>query len=224
MNSKHPLIKGTLMLTLAGFISRIIGFFYRIFLSHTIGAEGLGIYQLIFPVSAVCYALTCAGIQTAVSKVTAEVHDKHSRSSSKDYLAAGFLLSLFLSVICAVILFCNADPIAIHLIGDRRCSPLLKILACSVPLEAVHSLCNGYFFGQKKTKIPAFSQLMEQSVRVLFVYLVYTLQYQHLDVFPLQFIVLGTVVGESASMLYSVIFALIYMKKNCRLKKAKSSS
>ncbi|MBQ2426539.1 MAG: oligosaccharide flippase family protein, partial [Lachnospiraceae bacterium] len=46
----HTLIAGTLFLTAAGLISRILGFFYRIYLSHTIGAEGLGIYQMVFPI------------------------------------------------------------------------------------------------------------------------------------------------------------------------------
>ena len=32
-------IKGTLILTLTGLVSRLMGFFYRIFLSHTIGAQ-----------------------------------------------------------------------------------------------------------------------------------------------------------------------------------------
>lgn len=40
---KNPLIAGTLLLTAAGFLSRILGFFYRIFLSRAVGAEGLGI-------------------------------------------------------------------------------------------------------------------------------------------------------------------------------------
>ena len=43
---KHPLIAGTLILTLTGLASRFIGFFYKIFLSRTIGAEGIGIYQM----------------------------------------------------------------------------------------------------------------------------------------------------------------------------------
>ena len=53
---KHPLITGTVILTLTGLITRVMGFFYRIFLSHTIGAEGVGIYQLIFPVYALCFS------------------------------------------------------------------------------------------------------------------------------------------------------------------------
>ena len=61
---KHPLITGTVILTLTGLITRVMGFFYRIFLSHTIGAEGVGIYQLIFPVYALCFSFAVAGIQT----------------------------------------------------------------------------------------------------------------------------------------------------------------
>ena len=49
MRRFHPLITGTLLLTAVGFFCRILGFFYRIFLSRTIGAEGLGLYQMIFP-------------------------------------------------------------------------------------------------------------------------------------------------------------------------------
>ena len=48
-SAKHPVLTGTAILTCAGTLSRLIGFFYRIFLSRTIGAQGLGIYQSIFP-------------------------------------------------------------------------------------------------------------------------------------------------------------------------------
>ena len=41
---KHPLITGALILTATGIVTRFIGFFYKIFLSRTIGAEGIGIY------------------------------------------------------------------------------------------------------------------------------------------------------------------------------------
>ena len=56
LSVKRTLFTGTLLLTAAGILSRFIGFFYKIFLSRTIGAEGLGIYQLIFPVMALCFS------------------------------------------------------------------------------------------------------------------------------------------------------------------------
>lgn len=67
-SAKHPVLTGTAILTCAGTLSRLIGFFYRIFLSRTIGAQGLGIYQMIFPVYAFCLSAVTAGIQSALSR------------------------------------------------------------------------------------------------------------------------------------------------------------
>lgn len=68
---KNHLLKGALLLTAAGVFSRIIGFFYRIFLSRTFGAEQMGIYELISPVLALSFALCTSAIQSSISKFTA---------------------------------------------------------------------------------------------------------------------------------------------------------
>ncbi len=57
MSRKHTIIKGTFILTMTGFATRFMGFFYRIFLSHTFGEEGVGLYQLVFPIYALCFSL-----------------------------------------------------------------------------------------------------------------------------------------------------------------------
>ena len=57
---KKAFLTGTLLLTFTGLICRILGFFYRIYLSRTIGAEGLGLYQMVHPLFGICFAL-CAG-------------------------------------------------------------------------------------------------------------------------------------------------------------------
>ena len=84
---------GTLLLTAAGILSRFIGFFYKIFLSRTIGAEGLGIYQLIFPVMALCFSLTSAGIQTSVSRFVSSEIGKQNPAGARFYLLIGLILS-----------------------------------------------------------------------------------------------------------------------------------
>ena len=56
--SKKNFFRGTFILTCTGLASRVIGFFYRIFLSHTIGAHGLGLYQLIMPLQNLVLALS----------------------------------------------------------------------------------------------------------------------------------------------------------------------
>ena len=99
---KNPLITGTIILTVTGFASRFIGFFYRIFLSRLFGAEGMGIYQLISPVLALSFSLTAAGIQTAISKyVAGETVSKDYRSSAL-HLFTGFVLSMAASILCTI--------------------------------------------------------------------------------------------------------------------------
>lgn len=167
----NPLITGTLLLTLTGFASRLIGFFYRSFLSKTFGEEGMGIYQLISPVMALSFSLTAAGIQTAISKYVA------SETSTKDYrtslrvLLTGAVLSLPLSLLCTCIIYHFADFISMHFLLEKRTAPLLRIFSLSIPLSAIHSLVNGYFYGIKKTSLPAATQIVEQVARVGSVFL-----------------------------------------------------
>ena len=167
----NPLITGTLLLTLTGFASRLIGFFYRSFLSKTFGEEGMGIYQLISPVMALSFSLTAAGIQTAISKYVA------SETSTKDYrtslhvLITGAVLSLPLSILCTCIIYHFSDFISIHFLMEKRTAPLLRIFSFSIPLSAIHSLANGYFYGIKKTSLPAATQIVEQVARVGSVFL-----------------------------------------------------
>ena len=56
MSRKKALLLGTVILTATGFLTRIIGFFYRIFLSRTMGAKEIGLFQLLSPVNALCAA------------------------------------------------------------------------------------------------------------------------------------------------------------------------
>ena len=68
---KKAFLASTLLLTGTGFLCRILGFFYRIFLSRTIGAQGLGVYNMIHPVFGICFSLCAGSIQTALSQYTA---------------------------------------------------------------------------------------------------------------------------------------------------------
>ena len=69
---RHTIVRSALILTLANIITRLLGFFYRIFMSNAIGAEGMGLYQLISPIYMLVWAFSSAGISTAISKLTAE--------------------------------------------------------------------------------------------------------------------------------------------------------
>ena len=192
---KHPLFTGTIILTATGLTSRIIGFLYRIFLSHTIGAEGLGIYQLVFPVLALCLSLCTGGIQTAISKFTAE-------SDNFSPFCCGFCICITLSVCCSFVIYRNAPWLAAHVISESACEPLLRIMSLSLPFACLHACFNGYYYGKNKTAIPALSQLFEQVVRVFSVYLFYMIQMEKQAPMTPALAMWGTVCGEAAAALF----------------------
>lgn len=201
---KHPLVIGTLILTVTGLISRVIGFFYRIYLSRLFGEEGMGIYQLLSPVLALSFSLTAAGYQTAISKFVAE---RTARKGENVYqpMLAGLSISLPLSLLCNGLVFCLADYIGVELLLEERTVSMLRILSFSIPLSAVHSCINGYFYGMKKTVTPAVAQLTEQLTRVVCVYAVSAYASAHGMTPTINVAVLGLTVGEFASMLVTIL-------------------
>ena len=204
---RSTFITGTLLLTVAGVLTRIIGFFYRVFLSRTIGAEGLGIYQLLSPVMALGFAVTAAGIQTSISRFVSAEIGKKNPAGARRYLFVGLFLSMVLSVLTGLFIWKNAALIAGSWLGDARCEPLLGILSLSFVPCCIHACINGYYYGLKKTGIPALTQLTEQLARVGTVYILYQIHMGSNTPVPLSITMWGAVMGEVASTLVSVSFA-----------------
>lgn len=202
--NRHPLIIGTLILTATGLVTRVIGFFYRIYLSRLFGEEGMGIYQLLSPVLSLSFSLTAAGYQTAISKFVAAQSAKDTKASYRPMLV-GLSISLPLSLLCTAIVFFGAEYIGTYLLLEMRTVSMLRILAFSIPFSAIHSCINGYFYGTKRAGIPAISQLVEQLTRVGCVYGVSGYALSHGTTPTINVAVLGLAVGELISMMVSVI-------------------
>ena len=223
MDNKYVLLKGTLLLTGAGFITKIIGFIYRIFLSQTIGAEGMGIYQLIFPIHTLCFALSVGGIQTAISRFTAARASLQDEQGARDIFVLSGILSTAIALIVSLILYDNASWFAVHILLEERCTSLLKLMAFSIPMGTLHSCVNGYYYAKKKMSIPAASQLLEQCARVGVSYgLFLILTEQGLSITPM-LAVAGLVGGELVSMIFSLLVILWdYRKAGYRLRNLRS--
>lgn len=204
--SKHKLLKGTFILTITGFITRIIGFIYKIYLADILGAKMLGMYQLIFPVYAVCFTIYGAGIQTAISQVIAADLSRNRKSAhSGRILKTGTLLSLSLALSLCLLVYIQAEWIAIHFVMEPALAPYLRIMALLFPFCSVSACINGYYYGIQEAKVPAIAQMVEQVVRVAFVLLsgmVFTI-----GASPEQgciYAVWGLVAGEAAASLYNM--------------------
>lgn len=67
--AKDKFLHGAMILTLAGLVVKIIGSVNRILLSRLLGGEGIGLYQMAYPVYLLLLAISSAGIPVAISIV-----------------------------------------------------------------------------------------------------------------------------------------------------------
>lgn len=210
---KSPALQGTFILMAAGLLTRFIGFYYRIFLSSQIGAEGMGLYQMIFPIYGLCFSLCVSGIHTSISRYVCR-KDVRPRTT----LAAGMAIALPLSCLCAILLLIFGDAIALYYLHDVRSGLLLRIIAISLPMAVIHSCISGYFLGKRDALVPALSQLFEQIARVISVYVIFHCyagsKLGHMSITELSLIAIaGLIIGELASSILCILALLIERRR-----------
>lgn len=213
MQQKNVLIKGTLILTIAGLLSRVLGFYNRIFLSQFIGAKEVGIYQLIFPIYALSFSICCQGIQTAISKMTATYSSSDHQKYPQCILMIGTAMALFVSLILAALLFTYSDLISLYVLKEESCSICLKLASFAIPFVAVKSCYIGYSYGKKQSFLPASTQLMEQIIRVGSIYLM-SISFYKDKTATASAAVLGMVLGEILSSFYLLLVHFIQTRKD----------
>jgi stage V sporulation protein B len=212
--NKSNLIKGTMVLTIAGLVTRIIGFFYRIFLSNLMGAEIMGIYQLVFPVFTISFTIFASGIQTAISTLVANEVGKNQYKNVQKILQVGMVLSAGLALTLAVITYYYSSFIATKILNEPSCISSIKMLSYAFPFCAVTSSINGYYYGLKKAGVPATTQLIEQIVRVIIVYVIAAYAGNGDVKLTSELAVFGVVLGEFISQLYNI--ASLYFSPSSR--------
>jgi len=214
---KENIIKGTIILTITTIIIRTIGFVFRIYLANAIGAEGIGLYQLIMAFYMLTVTLATSGISVAVSRIVAEEIAKNKYQNAKKALKLSLIISLITSGIATVVLFFGAEPVSIYILKDARAILPLKYLAPSLPLLAFSACYRGYFFAVRDVVKPTTAQVLEQIVRIFVtVYLIKSIRVDNI-IYACSAATIGMTAGELISYIYIVF--LYYIDKKYKSKK-----
>ncbi|WP_294519498.1 polysaccharide biosynthesis C-terminal domain-containing protein [uncultured Pseudoflavonifractor sp.] len=163
--NRSSMLYGTLVLTLTSIISQVLGFVYRIFLSRLIGAEVMGLYQLIMPVYSVIMSLTAIGLTVAVSNLSAEYQALGNPRAVVQLLRKALTAFLVLFALVAGVTVLLYDPISVHLLGDARTQLGLLLLLPCILLTGIENLHKHYFYGTGNIRPPAAVELTEQLIR-----------------------------------------------------------
>lgn len=197
---KQSLTAGTLMILCAGLIIKTIGFMTRLFISNTVGAEGMGLYQLFFPFYSLVILTLTSGISIAQTAMISRESTKQEWQNVRKITAVSMILSLGISFIVAVGIYGGASNIGMYLFKDERLTLSLKLFAPFIPIIALGAVIRAYFYGTSRLGSTGISGIVEQIVRIMVIVglassaINFGLEYACL------ILVLGLVAGETANM------------------------
>lgn len=159
-------IKNTLILTVTALLLRSIGIVFRIWLTGKIGAEGIGLYQIVFSVYILASTFASTGICTAVTRVVTERLAAGDPRGGFRAVRAAVLLSLLCAGATAALLRLFGGFIAVNLLAQPQAEPAIRILPISLPFLGASACVRGYFTARRRSLPGSLGQILEQLVRI----------------------------------------------------------
>ena len=207
------IVSGAALLLIGSVVAKMLGALYRIPLTNVLGAEGMGMYQLVFPVYALFMVLATAGIPTALSRTVAE--KRATGESTRKYLSVSMLALFLLGLIFATIMAVFSKFLA-QKQGNADTYPGFLIIAPAIVCVCVISGFRGWFQGEMYMLPTALSNVVEQVVKLAVgLGLSYALAKRGV-VYAVCGALLGVTVSEIATVLYML---LTYLLRSAKQKK-----
>ena len=193
-------LKSTLVLLFGGIVGKLVGFILRIIVTRKLGPEGMGLYSLLAPTSALLSVIATLSYPTALSKIISE---KSSRT--KTLFASIIPLSLIINIFIIIVTILLAPTLSILLKNETLYFPII-CLSLVTPFISISSIIKGYFWGKQNMFPYMLSNFIEQVSRLIFITLFIdkflSLSLTH----AISFIILVNAVGEVISQLVMIYF------------------
>lgn len=204
--TKKRFILNTIIITSTSFFLKGAGMFFKVYLSNTIGSEGMGLYQLIFSLYVFLIALTSSGVSLAVTSVVSQQFGEKGDKRCRYIVRTALLYISVVSFIVCIFMYFFADEICLYFLKDKRCIQSIKILCISLIFIGFSAVFKGYFTSKNKVYHISNSQILEDFIKIFTVIFIFT-KYGTKDIVSAcRIIMLSIVFGEMASCSFLCFF------------------
>ncbi|MDU0205539.1 MULTISPECIES: stage V sporulation protein B [Paenibacillus] len=200
----HSFMRGTLVLSVAAFINRILGFISGMYIARVLGAEGIGILMMAHPLVPLVITITELGLPVAISKLVAEASARGERMKVRRILHVSLAVTGFLSVALTTITLLGSEWIASILLSDQRAYYAMLAITPIAPIVAVSAVLKGYFRGMQRMKTIAASDVLEHTVQIACVLALVHLLLPYGVAYAAAGAMAASVISEAVSLLFLV--------------------
>jgi O-antigen/teichoic acid export membrane protein len=169
------IIRGSMMLTGANYLSKILGIVYVIPFEALVGSSLIALYSFAYTPYSILISLSTAGIPLAMSKFVAKYNSLGDYRTGRKMLKSASKLMMLTGILAFLLLFFSAEWIAQHILKDSDLSfqveditYVIKMVSFALIIIPSMSIIRGFFQGYGSMGPTAVSVVMEQIVRILF--------------------------------------------------------
>ncbi|HHY16823.1 MAG TPA: polysaccharide biosynthesis protein [Firmicutes bacterium] len=170
-NKDARFLKSAFTLAIAGFVVKIIGAVYRIPLYSILGSEGMGLFQMAYPIYAILLTVSSAGLNVAISKAVAERWVLKKYGAAQTVFRVSLILMVVLGLAGSMLLYSMSGWIAENMARDPRARLSIAAISPALFMAVVLSAFRGWFQGIEEMGAPAVSQVLEQIGRLVTMYI-----------------------------------------------------
>ncbi|WP_141504594.1 stage V sporulation protein B [Paenibacillus luteus] len=203
-------MRGTLILSVAAFINRILGFISGMYIARVLGAEGIGILMMAHPLVPLVITITELGLPVAISKLVAEAQARGERMKVRRILYVSLAVTGVLSVTLTTISLLGSEWIASILLSDQRAYYAMLAITPIAPIIAVSAVLKGYFRGMQQMKTIAASDVLEHTIQIASVLALVHLLLPYGIAYAAAGAMAASVVSEAISLLFLMTSYKLY--------------
>ena len=157
-SDERTYIRGAAIVAAGGLISKLLGALYRIPLTNIIGGEGMGIYQMVYPLYCILLTVSSSGIPSGMARLIASGRARGAERQA-------FVLYGLIGLAGAGVMFALSAPLA-AVQGEPAVELCCKLLSPAVFFVSVLAVVRGYFQGRREMLPTALTEICEQLLKV----------------------------------------------------------
>ncbi len=210
--SKH-FVQGASLFAVATIAAKIIGAVYRIPLTNILGAEGMGLYQLVFPLYALILTLSSGALPSAISILTSRSLVNGKPGDSKGWVSSSMLIVLLTGLTFTFLMLLLSYPLALIQKNTDATVGYLTIAPAVFFVSGI-AVLRGWFQGNKNMRPTALSNILEALVKLgVGLTLAYIFR-----AWGTKYAVIGALIGVTTSEVVTFfVLYVIYRKTEGRL-------
>lgn len=158
---------GAAVLFAASLFNRLLGFFYQITVIRLIHAEGIGLFNMMYPIYVLILVVASFGIPVAISKLVAEEVARNNLPGAYRIFKLSFLFIVLNSFICTALVVTGVPFLVEHVFPNPKVYLCFVSLIPGVLISSTCSAFRGFFQGLQQMTPTALTQALEQLTRIL---------------------------------------------------------